>query len=94
MRDVWALAEVARERLANPSLELMAEVLELLDVQITVLDDTSTLGPARGGANGGVGPATPRLRVEGSVPHAKLLDAVSGEDPSNAKLRPGEPRRR
>ena len=75
MRDVWALSEVAVERLGRMSLEQRQQVLALLDVRVTVLEPR-TEGPARGGFKGGLGPARPRIHIEGSVPHASLLDMI------------------
>jgi len=62
MRNVWALADMAEERLGHLTLGQQAEVLRLLGIRVTVLDSTSN----------------PRLRIQGSVPSAMtLLDAVT-----------------
>jgi site-specific DNA recombinase len=76
-QDVWTLAESAAIRLPDMNLEQRAEVLALLDVRVTVLDQPPD-APARGGANGGYGVWRPRVRIEGSVPHASLLDTLDG----------------
>jgi hypothetical protein len=77
VRDVWALAERAASRMGNMTLAGQAEVLRLLDVRVTVLDD----GP------------TPRLRVLGSVPHRVLLDRWSepATPPEGDGTGPGQP---
>jgi len=67
MRDVWALSEVAVERLGRMSFGQRQQVLALLDLRVTVLDPR-TEGPARGGFQGGLGPARPRIHIKGSVP--------------------------
>jgi len=75
MRDVWALSEVAVERLGRMSFGQRQQVLALLDLRVTVLDPR-TEGPARGGFQGGLGPARPRIHIKGSVPHGVLLDMM------------------
>jgi DNA invertase Pin-like site-specific DNA recombinase len=82
MRDIWSLAEVAVQRLGAMTLEQRQQVMALLDVRVTVLE-ARVEGPARGGFMGGLGPAQPRVRIEGSVPHATLLDMI---------VEPGYPR--
>lgn len=57
MRGVWELAEVAQSRLESMTTAQRALVFALLDIQVTVLDDTRR----------------PALRIEGRVSHAKLL---------------------
>ena len=75
MRDVWALSEVAVERLGRMSFGQRQQVLALLDLRVTVLDPR-TEGPARGGFQGELGPARPRIHIKGSVPHGVLLDMM------------------
>jgi len=91
--DLQALAEHAARRLPAMSLQERAEVLALLDVRVTVLDDPPAV-PRRGGVNGGAGPWRPQLRIEGSVPHAKLLDTLTEAGDPEAHKRPpdGPPR--
>jgi site-specific DNA recombinase len=76
---VWGLAEMAAERLQNMDLDERRRVLALLDVKVTVLDDSRN----------------PALRIEGTLCHEKLLDglAVPG-DLVVAGSPPDAPRRR
>ncbi|MCW2671769.1 MAG: Resolvase domain protein [Frankiales bacterium] len=91
MRDVWALAEIATDRLNGMSVQQREQVLALLDVRVSVLDAPPN-APARGGLNGGLGPARPSLHIGGSVPHERLLDMiVEGRYPVVAGSRSAEP---
>lgn len=74
IRSMWELAEAAADRLPSMTDDERTEILAILDIRVTVLDPPPD-APARGGSNGGYGPATPRLRIEGSVPHQQLLEA-------------------
>jgi hypothetical protein len=56
------LAQVARERLQNPTRELHAQVFALLDVRATIVEHGKEV----------------RVRVEGSVAHDLLLSSVTG----------------
>jgi site-specific DNA recombinase len=94
VKDIKSLAEVAVERLGQMTLTERQQVLTLLDVRVTVLEPR-TEGPSRGGFMGGIGPARPRVHIEGSVPHASLLDMVSGPGyPSVVGTPPAAPRPR
>jgi site-specific DNA recombinase len=79
IRTIWEMAEAAAERLPAMSIAEKAELLSILDVRVTVLDPPLDV-PARGGRNGGYGPARPRLRIEGSVPHQQLLNVLAPGD--------------
>ena len=93
IRSMWELAEAAADRLPAMSIEEKAEIFAILGIRVTVLDPPPG-APARGGRDGGYGPAKPRLRIEGSVPHQQLLEAIAPGNPSIAGLPPAAPRRR
>jgi DNA invertase Pin-like site-specific DNA recombinase len=82
VKDIWKLAEVAAQRLPTASVQQQAEVLALLDMRVTVLDNIPQR-PRRGGKGGGQGEWRPRLNIEGSVPSARLLATVAGGDPAS-----------
>jgi len=92
IRSMWELAEAAADRLPAMSAEERAEVLAILGIRVTVLDPPPD-APARGGRDGGYGPAKPRLRIEGSVPHQELLEAVAPGNPRVAGSLPDVPHR-
>lgn len=77
--SVWQLAEMASERLKGMGLDERKRVIALLDIKVTVLDDSRE----------------PALRVEGTLCHEKLIDglAVPG-DLAVAGIPPGGPPRR
>jgi hypothetical protein len=58
IRSMWDLAEAAADRLPAMSIEEKAEVFAILAIRITVLDPPPD-APARGGRDGGYGPAKP-----------------------------------
>lgn len=64
--ELTALAESAQGRLASMTFAEQKEVLALLDVRVTVLDDT----------------ARPALRVEGRVPPNLLMRELAGGEPA------------
>lgn len=95
MRDVWALAEIASERLLNMTLEQQCQVLALLDVRVQVTDPPDDR-PRRGGTLlTRQGAVRPSLHITGSVPHESLLDLfVEGGYPAAAGTPVASPRRR
>lgn len=93
VRSIWELAEAAADRLPSMSDEERTEVFRILDIRVTVLDPPPD-APERGGRNGRRGPWRPPLRIEGSLPHQQLLDAIRPGNQRVAGPPPGAPRRR
>lgn len=58
--SIWQLAEMASERLKGMDLEARERVIALLDIKVTVLDDSRE----------------PALRVEGTLCHETLIDGL------------------
>jgi hypothetical protein len=80
MRDLSALAEAAARMLPDADLEEMTEILALLDVRVTVLDEPPDR-PPRGGALGDRRPWRPQLHIQGCLPHTQLLNRLLPGNP-------------
>jgi len=92
MRDLSALAEVAAQTLPDADLEAMTEILALLDVRVTVLDDPPDQ-PPRGGSHGDRRPWHPQLHIQGCLPHTQLLNRLLAGNPHAYDAPPAGPRR-
>jgi DNA invertase Pin-like site-specific DNA recombinase len=68
LRDLWKLAEVARERLEDPTPERMRDVFAALDIRVQITAE---------GARGGRRRAAPDLRITGVVPIGNLDEGAS-----------------
>jgi DNA invertase Pin-like site-specific DNA recombinase len=92
MRDLSALAEAAAQTLPEANLDEMTEILALLNVRVTVLDEPPNR-PPRGGALGDRRPWRPQLHIQGCLPHTQLLNRLLPGYPDAHDARPGAPRR-
>ncbi|HVA61347.1 MAG TPA: recombinase family protein [Mycobacteriales bacterium] len=82
MNDLCALAEAAARELPRMTLPEMTDMLAMLDVRVTIVEEPPAR-PPRGGSLGDRRPWRPAVHIEGRIPQTQLLDRLlAGDHPS------------